>query len=49
MNDNLILNRRRFLREAGRVATGLAASAAVAPAILCAGTAGKTIGVGCHR
>jgi predicted dehydrogenase len=41
------LNRRQFLRTAGRAATTLAAATAVAPTILADPAPGKTIGVGC--
>ena len=47
MNDNLILNRRQFLRTTGQAATTFAAASTFAPAILSAASPGKTIGVGC--
>ncbi len=47
MNDNLILNRRQFLRTTSQAATTLAAASTFAPAILSAASPGKTIGVGC--
>jgi len=47
MQSHPELNRRQFLRTAGRAATTLAAATAVAPTILSDPAPGKTIGVGC--
>jgi len=47
MQNHSELNRRQFLRTAGRAATTLAAATAVAPTILADPAPGKTIGVGC--
>ncbi|HXP62938.1 MAG TPA: Gfo/Idh/MocA family oxidoreductase [Dongiaceae bacterium] len=47
MNENVILNRRQFLRTGGQMATTLAAASALAPAVLSAASPAKTIGVGC--
>ncbi|MBN2508252.1 MAG: Gfo/Idh/MocA family oxidoreductase [Verrucomicrobia bacterium] len=47
MNAAAILNRRQFLRTTGRAATTLAAASNLAPAVLSAGSPGRTIHVGC--
>lgn len=46
-DNSASLDRRQFLRTAGQTATTLAAVSTVSPAILSAGSPGKTIGVGC--
>jgi len=47
MNDPQPLNRRQFLRATGQAATTLAAASTLAPAILCAESTARTVGVGC--
>lgn len=41
------MRRRRFLRMAGQTATALAATSALAPAVLSAGSPAQTLGIGC--